>query len=211
MKGVRTTRKLHRKKPKRHGGTDGPDFRTSRKGSMVRRKVAWGPIEETREFTRSPTEQDIDDADLQNKIKYYSDKINTLQKSNVSLQIRLNGMQKELVSLQQTHDTLFNKWDQNKSAQYLRHAHIKSRGKISYFEKEIIKIHSQIEANNSKITIYQHYVTHPTSISRLLQTHRRHESRQIPRTTARMTPLERTQRVSSANQELQDRRHYKTG
>jgi hypothetical protein len=213
MKGVRTTRKLQRK---RRGGTPN-NIGESRRQSGIRKKIAWGPIiEETREFDRSPTEQYIADADLQQKIDYYTEKLARAKSSNVSLQRELDGMKTGLATLNNKNKKLLQEYTQNrdennKDAQHTRQALLKSKEKMSHFEDGIIEIESKIMANNYKIAMYEQYIAHPNSISRLLQTRRRHESRQFPRTTARMTPLERKKRVSSANQELQDQRHYKTG
>jgi hypothetical protein len=209
MKGVRTTRKLHRKKPKRHGGTHSD----SRRQSTIRKKVIIGPTE-TREFYPSPTEQDITDADLQNKIDYYTKKLARAKSSNVSLQRELNGMKTTgLTTLEKRNTKLLQEYTQNryndKSPQHTRQALLKSRAQITELEEAISNIESEIAANNYKIAMYQQYIAHPQSIGRLLQTRRRHESRQNPR--IRMTPSERGEIISSANQKLRETRPYKTG
>jgi chromosome segregation ATPase len=209
MKGVRTTRKLQRK---RRGGTPN-NIRESRRQSGIRKKIAWGPIiEETREFDRSPTEQYIADADLQQKIDYYTQKIDTAESSNMSLQTELDGMKTGLATLNNKNKKLLeeytrNRDENNKDAQHTRQA----KAQMSYFEDRIIEIESKIAANNYKINMYEQYIAHPNSISRLLQTRRRHESSQQPRKNTRMTLSEKKKYIASHNKKLEEQRHYTIG
>lgn len=218
MKGNRTTRKLQRKKTQRHGGSLPKPrlLHQSRKESATRKKVIIGPTE-IKEFHPSSTEQDIVDADLQNKIDYYTEKLARAKSSNALLQTELDGMKTTGLTTLNTKITQLSKeYTQNqdkngKVAQHTRQALMKSKAQITDLEAAILEIESEIVANNYKIARYQQYIADPRSISRLLQTYRRHQARQNPRNSTRMTRSEREQIIASANQKLRESRPYKTG
>jgi chromosome segregation ATPase len=212
MKSLRTTRKLQQKKTKRHGGSlpqRNSSLRETRKTSAIKKQVIFGPTE-TREFHPSPTEQEIVEADLQNKKDYYTEKLARTKSSNASLHRKLNEMK-----------TTFNTRNKQLSEKYkhqrqmdnvttsTRGALLKIREQITELEAAILEIESEIAANDYKIARYQQFIAQPQLISRSLQAHRRHEARKHPRT--RITNSDRGQKISFANQKLRENRPYKTG
>ena len=204
---VRKTRKAQTSK--KRGGNPNSMWE-SRKQSTTRRKIAWGPTE-TREFHRSPTEQEIDEADLRNKIDYYTEKLASAKSSNASLQTELDGMKTTGLTTLNTKITQLskeyanNRNDNGDVAQHTRQALLKTRAQKTDLEEAILEIESEIAANNYKIARYQQFIAQPRSISRSLQAHRRHQARQNTRKR-----INRGEIISIANQQLRENRHIKT-